>query len=393
MNVLVVAHDSISNPKGGNSNRIYNIATQLQKDGNEITVLELNNAKNNRNQSEFKIYEYLGNIGKRNISVFSDFNPHFIFKLLQLIIKFKIDIIQVESPWGTSIAKLICKLIGKNTKVVYSSQNYEVGLHKELKEYYENLEDRNLYKIFIYNLIYTYTRIIEKLTVNLSDLILCVSDDDKELFIEKYKVKSSKIMVIPNGINTEKLFNSSRNKNKFGLDENKISVIFHGSYTYPPNYEAVNVIRNYIYPEFTNELQQIEFIIAGADLPVYNDGKGLKLLGYVDDLYSLLKSSDIAIVPILRGGGTKLKMLDYMGIGLPIVTTKKGIEGIKAKNGNHALIVEDVNEKFIEAMKYLIENEDKRKEIAMNANNLAMNEYGWEKIVEKLDKFYKEKFM
>ena len=65
----------------------------------------------------------------------------------------------------------------------------------------------------------------------------------------------------------------------------------------------------------------------------------------------MLNSSDIGIVPILHGGGTKLKIFDYMGVGLPIVTTKKGIEGIEAKNGQHAIIVDDVNEEFINAIK------------------------------------------
>jgi len=75
---------------------------------------------------------------------------------------------------------------------------------------------------------------------------------------------------------------------------------------------------------------------------------------------------------------------------LPIVTTKKGIEGIKAKNGEDAIIVDDVDEEFIDAIKYLVENEQERKRIGANARKLAEEEYDWEKIGGKLDKLYRE---
>ena len=110
----------------------------------------------------------------------------------------------------------------------------------------------------------------------------------------------------------------------------------------------------------------------------------------VKDLYPLLHAADLAIVPIRGGGGTRLKILDYMGVGLPIVTTKKGIEGINVKNGEEAIIVDDVNEKFVDAIKYLIDNKQEREKIGANARRLAEEEYDWDKIGEKLDKLYRE---
>ena len=98
---------------------------------------------------------------------------------------------------------------------------------------------------------------------------------------------------------------------------------------------------------------------------------------------------DIAIVPLTTGGGTKLKILDYMSIGLPIVTTKKGIEGLNVKNDEHAIIVNDVNDVFIDAIKYLIDNGEERKRIGANARRLAEEEYDWDQIGKKMDDLYK----
>ena len=110
----------------------------------------------------------------------------------------------------------------------------------------------------------------------------------------------------------------------------------------------------------------------------------------MNDIYSLLNIADIAIVPLLHGGGTKLKIFDYMGVAMPIVTTKKGIEGINIKNDEEAIIVDDVNEKFVDAIKYLIDNKQERERIGANARRLAEEGYDWDKIGEKLDKLYRE---
>ena len=77
----------------------------------------------------------------------------------------------------------------------------------------------------------------------------------------------------------------------------------------------------------------------------------------------------MAIVPLLKGGGTKLKLLDYLSVGLPIVTTKKGVEGIEAKNSVHILISNSVDEEFINNIDYLLKNDNERlKLVKMHKN-------------------------
>jgi glycosyltransferase involved in cell wall biosynthesis len=110
-------------------------------------------------------------------------------------------------------------------------------------------------------------------------------------------------------------------------------------------------------------------------------------LGFVDEIYTLLKSSDIAIVPLQSGGGTRLKILDYFAVGLPVVTTRKGIEGIAAISQTHALIVDDTEE-FIEALAYLIDHPDERKRLGTNAFELVETQYDWEIIGRRLNELY-----
>ncbi|MDO9045581.1 MAG: glycosyltransferase family 4 protein [Methanobacteriaceae archaeon] len=384
MKILIISPGGISNPTGGSSNRMYNLAFQLKENGNEILILEPNEKSKCDNIFNFFTYP-LGRIGKKYLSMFVDLNPFFILKLFILISRKNIKIIQVELPWGVSSAKIICKLLKKDIKVVYNSQNFQSQLHKDIKNQYSL--KTTFFKKILANLIYYYTKIIEKWAVQNSDLLISVSDEDKEIFTEINHIDPKKIEIIPNGTSLNKILKSESNKKVYGLDENKTTIVFHGSYKYPPNYEAISLIKDKIYPNFEKSLDKVEFIIAGQDVPLSNQ-TGLRFLGYVENIYELLKSSDIAIVPIINGGGTRLKVLDYLGSSLPIVTTKKGIEGIEANNYEDAIIVEDVNSSFINAMIYLIENKNERIRIGNNGRKLVENRYDWVTIGKKLNELY-----
>ena len=92
-------------------------------------------------------------------------------------------------------------------------------------------------------------------------------------------------------------------------------------------------------------------------------------------MHDILRKCDIAIVPLISGEGVKFKMLDYMAVGLPIITTKKGAEGLDLVNGVHALIVDNVNEKFVKAIEYLVENPKIRKKLGYSAKKLIEIKY------------------
>ena len=237
------------------------------------------------------------------------------------------------------------------------------------------------------------TNILENLAVKLADHILAVSYNDKKRFHEKYNVESEKITVIPSGVNPNSYsyinnLNYTEIKKVFGIYENAVVVVFHGSYFYSPNREAIDLIVNYIAPKINRIYDNVLFLIAGYGVPVF-ERSNVKSLGFVEDIQLLVHASDIAVVPILRGGGTRLKVLDYMGAGLPIVTTKKGIEGIEVSNGKHALIVDNVDREFIDAVGYLVDNETERRKIGANARKLAQEKYSWDKIGKDLNKLYR----
>lgn len=375
-------------PQKGDGIRVYNLAKTLSTK-NEIIILESNkyNNKSYGDSDKFIKNLYFFNAYRTKNTrfgiAFMDFNPSFLFKLLKILKTEKIDIIQISFPLGIIATKILTMLKNYRIPIIYDAHNVQ----SDLSKISASKPNRSRIKkpIILY-----YTPTLERFSVKFVNHIIAVSNNDRNRFIEKYSVNPKKITVIPSGTaihDLKDIGNKYECKEKFNINKDKLTIIFHGTYTFFPNKEAVDLIINYIAPTIMKQNPNVLFVIAGLDVPRI-EKDNIKSIGFVEDIYSLIHAADIAIVPILRGGGTRLKILDYMGIGLPIVTTKKGIEGISAKNGEDAIIVDGVDEEFINAIKYLINNEEERKRIGANARRLAEEDYDWNKIGEKLDELY-----
>lgn len=378
---IVFGHGSIFSPKSGGESRVFHLVKELSKNNEIITIESYKYSRYSFENFSVKRY-FFNSFNYRNINFgtyFADLNLDYILKIYQIVKRERPEILQITGAYGLISAKLLTKLKQK-TIVVYDAHNVELD---RLKEMVMNNHSLNLYGLYLV------TKILEH-SVKIVDHIITVSENDREKFIKLYLLDEHKISVIPSGtVIPDVEYNVLECRKEFKLDDDKTIILFHGTYNYLPNKQAIWYIEKYIAPHITKNHKDVLFVIAGKDVPILNNTKGkIRYLGFVKELYKLIFASDIAIAPILTGGGTRLKILDYMGVGKPIVATKKGIEGIEAKNGRHAMIVSNVDMEFINALKYLIENGDVRRKLGRNAKKLAKEKYDWKKIGEKLNKLY-----
>lgn len=98
----------------------------------------------------------------------------------------------------------------------------------------------------------------------------------------------------------------------------------------------------------------------------------VKYLGFVEDLASVLKDT-VMIVPITVGSGIRMKILEAASMGVPLVTTSVGVEGIPVENGAHCLVA-DTPESFCDAILKLQDGE-LRTRLATNANRLVTERF------------------
>ncbi len=197
-----------------------------------------------------------------------------------------------------------------------------------------------------------------------------VSEMEFEIVKHNFPEYQEKIEILPNGLDLREYKNVKRERRPRHL-------IFSGSFSYNANYYAMQWFIEKVYPLIMDQIPDVRLIITGdhanKTLPSI---KNVVLAGYVDDIKSLIASCDVSIAPIWSGGGTRLKILEAMALGTPVVATIKGAEGLHAQNGKHLLIGDDPNE-FAEHVIKLLLNDDLRERVSSNAAQLVNNFYDW----------------
>lgn len=317
---------------------------------------------------------------KNTMGIFTDFNPLFIKKIIHIIKKYEIEIIHVEFPFGINCLRFITKI-----PISYNAHNVEYLYSQQIGKYY--------YKIprFLRFLFIRYIYFIEKQAIKLIKNLNAISILDKKRFIEIYRVPKEKIFISNLGYKKEIYNNPLKReiaRERLNIDKNKFIVIFHGSYFQSDaNREAIHIIKEKIAP-FIND-DNILFLLAGERPPLRNR-RNLRFLGFIEDLRDLLYAADIAIVPIFRGSGVRTKIVDYLSANIPLITTKKGIEGLKFENNIHGYIVNNSPKEIIEKILFLKHNLNKINEFKKNIRELILNNYKWEIILNKLVLRYKE---
>ena len=189
------------------------------------------------------------------------------------------------------------------------------------------------------------------------------------------------IEVVPNGVDIDYF---QRNGSEQGVDGR---IIFTGSMEYYPNVEAVLFFAQKCWPLIRERLPNATWQIVGKN-PVIDVRKlaklpGVTVTGSVADVRPYFTEAMVAIVPLLVGSGTRLKILEAMAMQKAIVSTSLGYEGLSVVPGKH-LIAADQPEAFAQAVIELLNNPGKRQALGIASRVLVEAEYGWERCGDQL---------
>jgi glycosyltransferase involved in cell wall biosynthesis len=155
------------------------------------------------------------------------------------------------------------------------------------------------------------------------------------------------------------------------------TLIFTGSFTYEPNYEAMCWFLQEVFPLVRAQIPDAHLTITGnhanRPLPTLEN---VTLSGFVADIRPYLARSWVSLVPIWTGGGTRLKILEAMALRTPVIATTKGAEGLTAVDGKQ-LLMADGEEEFATAVIQLLQNPTLRQQLAQNGYDLVKRQYDW----------------
>lgn len=114
---------------------------------------------------------------------------------------------------------------------------------------------------------------------------------------------------------------------------------------------------------------------------------GVQVAGYVPDLQPYFERATLMAVPVRAGSGMRVRILEALARGIPIVTTTTGVEGIDAVDGKH-LLVADTPSEFAAAIVRLLKDSTLRASLIQNGRRLAEEKYDWQVVLPRLESVY-----
>jgi len=179
-------------------------------------------------------------------------------------------------------------------------------------------------------------------------------------------------------------------RTRLGISRNSKIVFFHGDLGWRPNAQAAQIIVESIAPSFQRS-PEIMFLIAGSHpsqkiLETARSSPNVRILGYVPDIEQYICAAEVCVAPMTTGSGTKLKILEYLAAGKPVVATQKAVEGLEVVNGIHGFVFDNVGEEFIRAIRAAMMPELSQK-LGIRAKDFA-DHFDWSIIGEKIIEAY-----
>jgi glycosyltransferase involved in cell wall biosynthesis len=160
---------------------------------------------------------------------------------------------------------------------------------------------------------------------------------------------------------------------------------------WPPNIDGVLWFAREVLPHIRRSAPDAPFYVVGARPPVevraLGDDPAIQVTGYVDDPRPYLESSAVMVVPLRAGGGMRVKILEALARGIPIVSTTIGAEGIDVVDGEHLLIA-DEPAAFAEAVVRLLHDRALADRLAQAGRRHALARYDWRAVCPAIEQVY-----
>lgn len=397
MKILLLTNKIPYPPKDGGAIATLSLARSLAILGAKISILSLNTKKHYfdinlipeeiTNQIKFYSIDITTELTIKNALknfIFSKkpyiaerfISEKYNKKLVEILKKDNFDIVQLEGLYMCSYINTIKKY--SNAKISLRAHNIEHIIwqrkHKNEKNILKKYYIKNLYKrILKYKLLY----------LNSYDALIPITAEDSSFFNNIGNTKPYHI--VQTGISKEKYPINNENC--------EFTSFFHiGALDWMPNQEGLKWFIEKVWKIFKQKHPEYNFYIAGRNAPekeiTFFKKNNTCYLGEIENSIDFINSKSIMIVPLLSGGGMRVKIIEGMALGKVIISTSVGAEGIPVTNRKNILIANSPDE-ILNAMELIISDKELFAKISENAVNFIYNFYDNKVITEQLLNFYK----
>lgn len=391
MKVLQLCNKPPSGSDGG-ALAISAVTAGLLDAGNDVTILAIETVKHPLTEKIFTtgkgktnnikavfvdtrvkaLPALLNFFNSRSYNIDRFYSPAFAAALAETLQQQAFDIIHLESLYMTPYLEVI----RKHTKapVVLRTHNVEYLLWQRQAEVANSAVKKNYFR-FLASRLEQY----EKKAITQVDGIACITPEDETVF--RKLAPAVPVHCIPYALPLPEKTAAAP----------KANTVFHiGAMDWQPNIDGVHWLLEHVWPLVIAQQPDAELHLAGRSMDASWEAKkstGVFIHGEVPDAAAFMNSYCILAVPLLSGGGMRVKVAEAMALGKTIVSTATGAEGIAAENGVH-LQLADTAEAFAAQLIALLRNPEKAKALGAAAQQFAAENFGRAQITGKLLDFY-----
>ncbi|MGX6448710.1 glycosyltransferase family 4 protein [Patulibacter sp. S7RM1-6] len=208
------------------------------------------------------------------------------------------------------------------------------------------------------------------------DLLLAMSELDRHILA---RVSDRPSAVVPNGVDTSAL--------RVAPLPGTPTALFTGTFGYAPNAEALRWLLTEIWPRIRARVPAAELLVVGRGVPdeiAALAGDGVTLAGFVPEMQPWFDRAQVVLVPMRSGGGTRLKVLDGLASGRPLVATTMGAMGVDVTDGEDVVLADDADA-FAAATARVLADPELAARLGAAGRALAERVYDWRAIGGRLD--------
>ncbi len=279
------------------------------------------------------------------------------------------DLLWVEHSLAWPFAEyLLSRRTLSDLPVVCSGHNVETKVCQRIADQHEGRHER-----WYWERQHALMSRMECRAYQRANLVIQCSENDALLTREM--APEAKVAVVGNGVNVD-YFQTHQQS----LDSHP-TILFTAGFGYGPNREAVEYFVRQIFPLILEQCPDARFLMAGSQAQemfrsLEVNGPTVECVSDPIDIRPCFEKAVVYVVPLLAGGGTRLKILEAMAMGRPVVSTSLGAEGVPYVNGTHILLADDPRS-FAEQVARLLQDESLRRRLAENAMQFVRANYDW----------------
>lgn len=213
----------------------------------------------------------------------------------------------------------------------------------------------------------------------------CILTSEREEAILRRHLPGTPAVTVPNGVDTEYFRPTD-------VTPDPDSIVFTGLMSYRPNEDAVFWFVREILPLIRRSRPNVTFTIVGSSPPPEVErlaGPGVVVTGRVPDVRPYVERAAVCVVPLRYGSGTRLKVVEGLAMGKPLVSTALGCEGIAVRGGEH-LLMADEPASFARHVLQVLDSPALAAELGRRGRALVEGRYDWGGIVRGMETFYDE---